>query len=543
MRSTAARNGSTAFLSLLILAACGGGGGGYGGSNGGGNTTPTPPAPTSFTVGGTVTGLASSGLVLLNNGGDALSVSSSGAFTFATSIATGSAYSITVGTQPNIGPLQVCTVTNGGGSVASAAVTSVAVSCVTKVFKFLYIANPASNTVNGFTINASTGELAAIAGSPFLAETGPRSVTGEPSGKYVYVASSGDFTTPPQISGFSLNGTTGVLTELPNSPYPFSSTNPPPPNTPAFNLPVLHPSGLFGYLSIPTPSATLYGAALDTSTGDLAEIPGFPMPYGFDGQTPVIDPTGKYLFQASDASAGASGRISSYQITSPSGVLTPNGAPVPTGGNNPFAMLTPDGKFLIVANSTSGTIAVMAVDSAGTLSMVGSPIPTGGPPGTVPFRFMYERRLSVFYFGLAPASPPGPSPPPPSVAAFSFNATTGALTPLPGSPYSSNGATVFPWLHPSGKFLYQSNSSNGTLQRYLIDQTTGVPTLAADVTTPADMPFFLIPDPSGRYVYVTSIVGQKVSSYSVDQTTGALTVVNTLPTGPGAYFPQPVGLQ
>jgi 6-phosphogluconolactonase (cycloisomerase 2 family) len=77
----------------------------------------------------------------------------------------------------------------------------------------------------------------------------------------------------------------------------------------------------------------------------------------------------------------------------------------------------------------------------------------------------------------------------------------------------------------------------------LIDQTTGVPTLAADVTTPADMPFFLIPDPSGRYVYVTSIVGQKVSSYSVDQTTGALTLVNTLPTGPGAYFPQPVGLQ
>jgi hypothetical protein len=155
---------------------------------------------------------------------------------------------------------------------------------------------------------------------------------------------------------------------------------------------------------------------------------------------------------------------------------------------------------------------------------------------------MYERRLSVFYIGLsAPAGTP--SPPAPSVAAFSFNPTTGALTPLAGSPYSSNGATLFPWLHPSGTFLYQVNGSNGTLQRYTIDQTTGVPTLAADVTTPADVPFILIPDPSGRYIYVTSVAGSSVSSYSVDQTTGALTVVSTLPNGSAAFFPQPIGLQ
>ncbi len=122
---------------------------------------------------------------------------------------------------------------------------------------------------------------------------------------------------------------------------------------------------------------------------------------------------------------------------------------------------------------------------------------------------MYERRLSVVYLALARR--PGTSPPAPSIAAFAFNATTGALTPLAGSPYSSNGATLFPWLHPSGKFLYQVNGSNGTLQRYSIDQTTGVPTLAGDVTTPADLPFVLIADPSGRYAYVTSTAGANVS--------------------------------
>ena len=223
-------------------------------------------------------------------------------------------------------------------------------------------------------------------------------------------------------------------------------------------------------------------------------------------------------------------------------MLTPNGTPVATGGANPAAALTPDGKFLIVVDQASSTLAVMAVDSAGTLSMVGSPVPTGGAVGTRPGGvFMYERRLSVLYLSLA--APPGPSPPAPSIAAFSLNSTTGALTPLAGSPYNSNGATLFPWLHPSGKFLYQVNGSNGTLQRYSINQTSGVPTLAGDVTTPADVPFILLPDPSGRYAYVTSTAGANVSSYSVDQTTGALTLVNTLPAGAGAFLPQPVGLQ
>ena len=90
------------------------------------------------------------------------------------------------------------------------------------------------------------------------------------------------------------------------------------------------------------------------------------------------------MFLPSDTSAGASGSISGYQISSPSGVLTPNGTPIPTGGNNPTAALTPDGKFLIVVNQASSTLAVMAVDSAGTLSMVGSPVATGGAAGTRP---------------------------------------------------------------------------------------------------------------------------------------------------------------
>ena len=82
--------------------------------------------PPRFTIGGTVTGLAASGLVLRNNGGDDLSVSASGPFTFATALTSGSTYSVTVSRQPSG---QTCTVSAGTGTVGNANVTSVLVSC------------------------------------------------------------------------------------------------------------------------------------------------------------------------------------------------------------------------------------------------------------------------------------------------------------------------------------------------------------------------------------------------------------------------------
>ncbi|MEM7183012.1 MAG: hypothetical protein AAF518_19025 [Spirochaetota bacterium] len=79
-----------------------------------------------YTVGGSISGLSASGLVLQNNSGDDLSISSSAtSFTFVTAITNGGAYAVSVKTQPNS---QVCTVSSGSGTV-SADVTGVSVSC------------------------------------------------------------------------------------------------------------------------------------------------------------------------------------------------------------------------------------------------------------------------------------------------------------------------------------------------------------------------------------------------------------------------------
>jgi hypothetical protein len=96
--------------------------------------------PTTYTIGGTVSGLTGTGLVLQDNGGNNLAVSGNGSFTFTTAIASGSTYSVTVFTQPTG---QSCTVTSGSGS-ASANVTNVQVTCTTTSYTI-------GGTISGLT--------------------------------------------------------------------------------------------------------------------------------------------------------------------------------------------------------------------------------------------------------------------------------------------------------------------------------------------------------------------------------------------------------
>ncbi len=90
-------------------------------------TTPITPTGPTYSVGGSVSGLSGT-VVLQDNGGDNLSVSANGPFTFATQLVGGAAYSVTVKTNPSG---QTCSVSNGSGTIGSANVTNVAVSCTT----------------------------------------------------------------------------------------------------------------------------------------------------------------------------------------------------------------------------------------------------------------------------------------------------------------------------------------------------------------------------------------------------------------------------
>ncbi|MBV9191571.1 MAG: hypothetical protein JO292_11275 [Betaproteobacteria bacterium] len=104
----------------VLLAACGGGGG-Y--DSGGSNT----PAGLTYSIGGTVSGLNAGGTVVLqNNGGNDLSVTANGPFTFSAPINYATGYDVSVLTNPTG---QTCSVTNAIGGYPGMSVTNVAVTC------------------------------------------------------------------------------------------------------------------------------------------------------------------------------------------------------------------------------------------------------------------------------------------------------------------------------------------------------------------------------------------------------------------------------
>jgi hypothetical protein len=94
--------------------------------------TCTAKPPATYRIGGHVSGLLGSGLVLQQNGGDDLAISADGTFAFSTPVQDGGAYSVTVFAQPGR-PAQTCTVANASGTVDGADVTDVEVACTSDV--------------------------------------------------------------------------------------------------------------------------------------------------------------------------------------------------------------------------------------------------------------------------------------------------------------------------------------------------------------------------------------------------------------------------
>jgi hypothetical protein len=156
-------------------------------------TTPAPPSTPTYTVGGTANGLLHSGLVLQLNGSVELAVPVNQPFQFPNGLTQGSAYVVTVKTQP---PGQLCTPgANSTGTIGSADVTSILVTCTTPPPP-----PPATHSIRGTLVGLTgTGLVlrlgaeqvsltagatsfafptALVEGSPYSVE-----ITGQPSGQ------------------------------------------------------------------------------------------------------------------------------------------------------------------------------------------------------------------------------------------------------------------------------------------------------------------------------------------------------------------------
>src|SRR6266566_5195715 len=120
---------------------------------------------------------------------------------------------------------------------------------------------------------------------------------------------------------------------------------------------------------------------------------------------------------------------------------------------------------------------------------------------------------------------------PSTVSALSANATTGALTAVAGSPYSTGTQSLALAADPSRSFLYVANSQSSNISAFRINAANGALSVVAGSPFPAEFGMYsLVVDPlSGQFLYAVTGSSEKLWIYSINTSTGALSPLSGTP--------------
>jgi len=335
--------------------------------------------------------------------------------------------------------------------------------------KYLFVGNTDEDTISRFTIDSSTGALSFLGTTGLYYESGPTGLVMHPNGEFLYVANSnarpGSWGGNGTVSVFGYDSATGDLVETANSPFPA--------NNMALQI-AITPSGDFVY----TTDQDGYYISIfevDGGTGDLTEAAFSPMDES-EAHGIAMHPSGDFLYVANEED----NEVGGYSISAVSGSLTPvPNSPYDVGEPHNWVSITPDGKYIYSFPAQGNEIAGFSIDNiSGELtSIAGFPVVT---PGT----------------GLR----------------------AGVVT-------------------NDGKFLYVTQWDDGSIMGYSIDDADGtltaIPNMPADSNTSTAHPKALAVDLKDKFLYVANYSDGSVDLFSIDGTTGELNLVDTYPTGTG----------
>lgn len=271
---------------------------------------------------------------------------------------------------------------------------------------------------------------------------------------------------------------------------------------------------------------------------------GTPQGVGVNPVSLVFDPTGHFLFVSNqgiptDATTGTVS-VFSVQGTSLAAVtgspfsVFPGPSPVAAGPTG--IAITPDGKFLFVANRFNNTITEFSVGSSGALTFLTSVVDNLNPTAltvTPDGAFLYVTNFgsnNISGFAICDkvvTSCGNPSSP------------NGALTPVTGSPFSSGEGPVALVTSPAVTYL---NAGNPLAYLYVVDQNGNeiseyqISTSTGSLSPLSDATIATGPAPesivshfgntSGTtttdFVYVANQGGASISTYSFDVSNGVL---------------------
>jgi 6-phosphogluconolactonase (cycloisomerase 2 family) len=264
------------------------------------------------------------------------------------------------------------------------------------------------------------------------------------------------------------------------------------------------------------------GTGLLTSVGTVASGTN---PWGV-----AIDPTGKFLF----ATNGGSGTVQSYTIHQTTGVLSSVG--IVASGTTPQGItVDPTGRFVYVCNSnasgtTPNTVQTYSVNQiTGTLTSVGTT-----SAGTYPLSVICDPTGQVALVTNLNSN---------TIQTYSIDQTTGLLSSLGTTATNGQGYTsgINPWgiaVHPNGKHVYASISTDGKIEQFLLSINTPLlANLYGTSVTSGTLPAGIAIDPTGRFLISCNYTSGTVSSFSIDRNNGYLTKINDIQSNNNPYIP------
>ena len=240
--------------------------------------------------------------------------------------------------------------------------------------------------------------------------------------------------------------------------------------------------------------------------------------------------------------------VTVFSVDNNTGALTTVGAPVPNPGTGAASVTAdPSGKFLYTANqfgSNANNVTAYSITQSGPNRSELTLIDTF-PAGAGAFSVAVEPSGHFAYVGNVGAN---------TISGFMIDPSTGALTPVPGSPFSAAPATGAQGIatHPNDQLVYVSDSGTNNVGVFTFDHTSGMLNLPGTLFGPPSGtisdPVSITLDPMGRFAYTannrpsTCCPNGSVTAYTVDPNTGALTFVNNYPVGTSAGGPAMVAI-
>ena len=309
-------------------------------------------------------------------------------------------------------------------------------------------------------------------------------------------------------------------------------------------------------------------------------------PLGKAGDLPnpsflVIDPSQRYLLAVSesgDFQGQASGAVSSYRIEAATGALALINSQ-PSGGTGPcYLSVSPNGKWVFVANYGGGSVAVLPLGEDGRLGQPVSvvqhhgsgadPARQEGPhahaiqmaPGAQNLVLAADLGLDqvlIYDFdpvrgSLTPHTPPALGLPPGSgprhfsfhpslpflylvseltsrVTVFKFDASAGTFQEIQSLPllpdgYSGRNTSADIHISPDGKTLYASNRGDDSLASFHIDPSSGQLAALAHTPSGGKTPRNFAIDPSGSYLLAANQDSGSLATFRIDPSNGKLTL-------------------